>query len=317
MLVEISAARRRALELMQHVNISKKLNVFINLLRIWYRSMDKGSYPFAKAYSDNGIRLNLHNFILKVLPLLKPDLSNFSEAVFKAIEKCGKNQTSVRKHIKYASISFAKVMVERNLLDQSILDKLAKYQIKRFIEPFRPVIRYAEFLNLLKIIEIDIKDQYLNILYRLLLTWLFYTGMRASEACAINIDDIDLNQNTILIRHRKGGKHAVIGLHREIKPLLIEYLKVRPNTNFSNLFIQANKNKYDVNRLSKVVKKLNAIIGINASCHSYRRAFCCFALERNVPVVEVQQMLSHSNIQTTLNYYRPDHEAIIKRMVNW
>src|SRR3989304_6484143 len=64
-----------------------------------------------------------------------------------------------------------------------------------------------------------------NIRDKLVLSLLYYTGIRKSELLNLNWTDINLSKSFIIIRRGKGGKDRLIPLHKEVIRLLDKYLE--------------------------------------------------------------------------------------------
>jgi integrase len=55
-----------------------------------------------------------------------------------------------------------------------------------------------------------------NVRDKLVLSLLYYTGIRKSELLNLNWTDINLSRSTVIIRRGKGGKDRLIPLHKEV-----------------------------------------------------------------------------------------------------
>jgi integrase len=62
---------------------------------------------------------------------------------------------------------------------------------------------------------------------KLVISLLYYTGIRKSELLNLNWTDINLSKSTLIIRRGKGGKDRLIPLHKEVTRLLDKYLDER------------------------------------------------------------------------------------------
>ena len=60
-------------------------------------------------------------------------------------------------------------------------------------------------------------------LARLVAQTLYYTGMRISECLNLQVDDVDLEENLIHIRHGKGNKDRFVPINSKLKELLVDY----------------------------------------------------------------------------------------------
>jgi integrase/recombinase XerD len=109
---------------------------------------------------------------------------------------------------------------------------------------------------------------------RALVILLLSTGIRRSEAVAITLDDLDLEQRQVLIRG-KGGKERVVPLTQEATAAIRHYLRHRKKTNCQRLFVSQTGEAIQgriVNRiLSRVVKKAG-LEGRGITPHTLRLA---------------------------------------------
>lgn len=136
-----------------------------------------------------------------------------------------------------------------------------------------------------------------------LIDFLYITGVRVSELCALNINDINFDKQEAVV-FGKGAKERVIYFDSRTKIHLQSYLKSRTDNN-NSLFV-CNKEPYD--RLSKngveyIVKEIGDRAGVE-KCHPhrFRRTLATRMIDRGVPIEQVQQILGHTKIETTLIY---------------
>ena len=135
------------------------------------------------------------------------------------------------------------------------------------------------------------------------------TGVRVSELNRMNINDIQDDEITVF---GKGEKERIVYLNTKSKLAIQDYLKSR-NDNEEALFISS---KSPYTRLSKgaietMIRNLGKEAGVDkAHPHRFRRTSATFALNRGMPIEQVQQMLGHENISTTTIYARSEKENV-------
>ena len=145
-----------------------------------------------------------------------------------------------------------------------------------------------------------------------LMTFLYSTGCRISEALKLNRSDIIDGK---MIAFGKGRKERYVCLNDVAQYYLNMYLDSRTD-NEDALFVTLKnaKGKGHPVRLSKngagdMFRKLGKECGIKkVHPHRFRRTLCCSLLEKGMPIQEVQVVLGHSNINTTTlyNYVKPE-----------
>lgn len=141
--------------------------------------------------------------------------------------------------------------------------------------------------------------------------FLYSSGVRVSELCALDIADIDFENRETLV-YCKGSKERVVYFDAKTKLHLQRYLNLRIDTNQA-LFI---KRKYPFERLDKsgvefIVKELGNIAGVeDVHPHRFRRTFATNLLDKGVPIEQVKVLLGHSRIDTTLIYANINQKSV-------
>ncbi|MCM1039832.1 MAG: tyrosine-type recombinase/integrase [Ruminococcus sp.] len=137
---------------------------------------------------------------------------------------------------------------------------------------------------------------------------LYSTGVRVSELCRMNISDIANDEIAVL---GKGEKERMVYLNTRAKIAISEYLKTRTDSEDA-LFIGMNtKKRLSKGRIEKVVRELGEKAGVpNCHPHRFRRTAGTIALNRGMPLEQVQQMLGHEDIATTTIYARSEERNV-------
>lgn len=145
--------------------------------------------------------------------------------------------------------------------------------------------------------------------YRALVVLLLSTGIRRSEAVAITLDDIDLEHRQLLIRG-KGDKQRVVPLTDQAVEAIQAYLPHRTKTRSRHLFVSAYGGHPIQGRvinamLAGTVRKAG-LEGQGITPHKLRHTFATHLIRNGVDVRTVQELLGHSDIQTTARYLHSD-----------
>lgn len=152
---------------------------------------------------------------------------------------------------------------------------------------------------------------------RTILETLFSTGLRVSELCSLNRDQVNLKVSEFTVRG-KGDKPRVVFLSDNAKDWLGKYLKERQD-NFNPLFINhpkpskkidqkevedQNSRRLTPRSIQRIVKKYALLAGINKNVtpHILRHSFATDLLRNDADIRSVQAMLGHANITTTQVY---------------
>ena len=109
---------------------------------------------------------------------------------------------------------------------------------------------------------------------KVLIHFLISTGCRVSEASSLNIEDVDFNEQSVLIKHGKGDKSRLTLFDATTKLYLIKYLKDRDDDNPA-LFVSLRKphTRLTARGIEKVVKSKGEQIGMDLFPHLLRHTF--------------------------------------------
>lgn len=133
---------------------------------------------------------------------------------------------------------------------------------------------------------------------------LFSTGMRVGELILLNRQDIDFNKKQCVV-FGKGRKERVCYFDERAKESLQNYLKSRTD-NEEALWVNLRgkqKQRIHLDAISVLINKIGKKCGIEkAHPHRFRRTLATMALEKGMPLEQVQKLLGHSEIGTTLIY---------------
>lgn len=132
---------------------------------------------------------------------------------------------------------------------------------------------------------------------------LYSTGMRVGELVRLNIEDINLNQRECVV-FGKGDKERRVYFDARTKIHLQQYLNQRTD-NTQALFVSLFA-PYKPLKISGVEIRLR-VLGrkLNLSRihpHKFRRTMATRAIDKGMPIEQVQKILGHSQIDTTLKY---------------
>lgn len=139
--------------------------------------------------------------------------------------------------------------------------------------------------------------------YRAILTSCYAAGLRISEACKLDIDDIDSKRMVIRVRQGKGCKERYTLLSPRLLEMLRCYWRIYRPTDW--LFpgrTEAGHISQDTVR--QVFSKARREAGIGRWCtpHTLRHAFATHLLDRGTDLVVIQALLGHASIKTTSVY---------------
>ena len=141
---------------------------------------------------------------------------------------------------------------------------------------------------------------------RALVELVYSAGLRSAEAVALDLGDVDFEQELVHVRQGKGAKDRVIPLGEEAAFLVARYLReARPQLarGANNaLFVSAHGRRLDTSTLRRLVPHP----------HRLRHAFATHLLEGGADLRTIQELLGHASLSTTQMYSHVDAKRLRK-----
>lgn len=150
---------------------------------------------------------------------------------------------------------------------------------------------------------------------KLILFLFLETGIRVSELCALNYEDINFEERYIHLKITKTNEERIIYLGYIVFHELRKYLD--HYNIFEGILFKTHYNKrMTPNGVSKFLDKIKKALNINISisAHKWRHSCATYSLANGGYVEEVQKLLGHKSLKTTNKYVHVKNE-IVKNMV--
>jgi integrase/recombinase XerC len=148
---------------------------------------------------------------------------------------------------------------------------------------------------------------------------LFYsTGVRLSELCGMNLEDLDLLADQVKVRGKGRkerivpvGSRAVLALRRYLN--LREPVVARPATDRRAVFVSRRGKRIAPRGIQRIVHgMLDSIGGNDLRVHSLRHTFATHMLDAGADLRAVQELLGHASLSTTQIYTHTSVERLKK-----
>ena len=136
-----------------------------------------------------------------------------------------------------------------------------------------------------------------------IIEFLYSTGVRIGELCKLNRDDIDFEERECIVLG-KGDKERITYFDARTKLHLMYYLNNRDDNNLA-LFVSIRKPavRLESGGVEAMLRKLGEKCNVpHCHPHRFRRSCATTALSKGMPIEQVQKMLGHEEISTTLTY---------------
>lgn len=180
---------------------------------------------------------------------------------------------------------------------------------KNPILSIKPIKYKEEIKKAFTDVEIDALRGTCKLKERAMIEFLLSTGVRASELSEMKINDIDFINLTVHVVHGKGNKER----YTYLTPVAARYLKMyleQRNDDDPTLFL-SQRGKYSKGGIEYVLRTIGDKSKVeNVHPHRFRRTFATNLSRRGMEIQEIQKLLGHSDIKTTLVYVESDTARI-------
>lgn len=129
------------------------------------------------------------------------------------------------------------------------------------------------------------------------------SGMRVGELVALNRDDINVHERECVV-FGKGSKQRLVYFDARTKIHLQNYLDSRSDANAA-LFVtlRAPHERLQIGGVETRLRELGRRLSITkVHPHKFRRTLATSAIDKGMPIEQVQQLLGHQKIDTTMHY---------------
>ena len=148
--------------------------------------------------------------------------------------------------------------------------------------------------------------------HRLLIEFLYSSGLRVSECLNLKINDLDFNEKIGKVILGKGKKDRYFILSENLLKSLKEYLNNR-NNHSEHIFTGKNGH-LSIRMAQKIVNSTakKAEIKKRVFCHALRSSFATHLLEAGTDIRVIQELLGHVDLSTTQRYTKVSTEQLKK-----
>ena len=208
---------------------------------------------------------------------------------YQKINNCGKTTVdNIRRNIS----SFFSWLEEEDYILKSPMRLIHKIKTKKAVK------------NIITDEEIEkLRDNCRNLRDTAMIDLLYSNGIRVGELVKLNIEDINFSERECVV-FGKGDKERKVYFDAKSKIHLKNYIESRTDNNPA-LFVTLNA-PYDRLKISGVeirIRELGRLLNLEKiHPHKFRRTMATRAIDKGMPIEQVQKILGHSQIDTTMQY---------------
>lgn len=136
-----------------------------------------------------------------------------------------------------------------------------------------------------------------------LVEMLYSTGMRVGEIVNLNTSDLNFENRSCIVLG-KGNKQREVYFDAKTKLHIQEYIATRNDDNDA-LFVSSKSphQRLSIAGIELIIRKIGQATNINkAHPHKFRRTLATNAIDKGMPIEQVQMLLGHVKIETTMHY---------------
>ena len=148
-----------------------------------------------------------------------------------------------------------------------------------------------------------LRDTCSNVRNLAILELLISTGMRVGEITRLNISDMNFQERSCIVLG-KGNSEREVYFSAKSKMYIEKYLETRTDDNEA-LFVSLIKpyNRLGISGIEILIRNLGKEANINkVNPHKFRRTMATMAIDKGMPIEQVQKLLGHIKIDTTMEY---------------
>lgn len=150
--------------------------------------------------------------------------------------------------------------------------------------------------------------------HQLIVKLLYATGMRISELLNLKVKDFEFDKNYGWVRQGKGSKDRLFIIATKLKDELLNWINKNHLSNNSLLFSGQGGNQYSATSVRMILKNATKKAKIKKKVHPHmlRHSFATHLIENGYAVTELQPLLGHRNLETTMIYLHMASPNLLK-----
>ena len=143
-----------------------------------------------------------------------------------------------------------------------------------------------------------------NLRDRAIVMTLLYSGMRVSELCNLDFDDLHLEDQEIVVKDTKTYRDRKVVISEKCVKAFEEYFESLPASDKQAVFLSRRGRRISRNQVYTLIKKYGRLAGIqkNVTPHILRHTLATNLIAHGASIIEVKEQLGHRSLESTLQY---------------
>ena len=228
-----------------------------------------------------------------------PEMGAYDVRYFLAMEQDRGISNSTLENNRSSILAFFQWMADEEIIPKNPISKI------------KPIKSPEEVKEAFSDVDMDaLRSACKSLKERALLEFLVSTGVRVSELASMEVQDINFDTLSVHVIHGKGAKERMTYTTAVAAKHLISYLKSRKQDGTA-LFYNKKGEPLEAGGIRFILNTLAKRAGVDhVHPHRFRRTFATNLAKRGMEIQEIQRLLGHSNINTTMVYISTDDTRI-------
>lgn len=189
------------------------------------------------------------------------------------------------------------------ILGKKVMVKIPSLKTPRRLPEYLTQEEITSFFSVIK-----------NSKQKLIVMLTYGSGFRVSEVVSLKVKDLNFTSGYGWIRNAKGGKDRMFIIPERLRGELQEWISENKQLEEDWLFPGYKNNHYSDSSVRSIVEQARGIAGIQKRInpHSLRHSFATHLLENGYSLIEVNRLLGHSRMETTMVYAHLAHPKLAR-----
>jgi integrase/recombinase XerD len=200
--------------------------------------------------------------------------------------------------------SFFVWLKDRDYLEENPFEKMEKpkadYSDKK-------ALHRKDVERIYTAIALNSKDTLIQTRDTLIISLLFYTGIRKTELISLKVTDIDFQTKMLIIRGEtsKSKKTRRIPINEELMRDIKKYREARRKYKTEMLLVSSQHNTgITKHGIKHWVRRINSLSGVTFHLHMFRHTFACNMVKNKISTIKLMMLMGHTDMRMTQRYLR-------------
>ncbi len=169
-------------------------------------------------------------------------------------------------------------------------------------KPDEKVIQALAPAEIERLFKVCSRKSALDFRNKVILCVLLDTGLRINELTNLTLDDINLNDGSILVKYGKGGKQRIVRIGNTAQKTLWRYISLYRKGDSNRLFLNRSGRPLNLDGMKILIRRLGEKAKVKVHPHKLRHTFAISFLRAGGDVFSLQYLLGHSTLSMTQRY---------------